>query len=299
MTTLMRVTDRAIRLRSRRSASTTVESLLGRDYPEPPPVPLPLRRDHLLSWSTVSGRPVLRLVPRSGASGEHLVYTHGGGYVHGLDQPHWWILRGATRGTGVTVTVPFYRLAPEGDAAQAYPFLEEVYAELVAEAGAEHVTLAGDSAGGGLALGQAMAYRDTGVPLPRQVVLLAPWLDVTLSHPQVPELAPLDSMLHVDRLRASGRLWSGDLHPTDPRVSPGYGSVAGLPPVHVLQGGRDLLAADARDLATRLAEAGNGGRAHFEDDGFHVYPAAFWTREGRRALATFRSLLRPPCRPGG
>ncbi len=285
----MRTTDTVLRLRravaERRAADPGI--------PEPALPPPSALRDHLFGETLVAGCRVLRLTPRHQPDGEHLVYTHGGGYTGPLQAAHWWMLTRLLRGTGLTLTVPLYPLAPQGHAAGAYAFLAQVYDDVVAEAGAEHVTLAGDSAGGALALGQAQQYRDHARPLPRQVVLIAPWLDATLSHPRVPELARRDAMLRVDPLVAAGRLWARDLDPADPRVSPGAGSVEGLPPVHVFQGGRDLLAADVDDLLVRLTAAGNPGGATVEPDGFHVYPVAHWTAEGRSALGRIRGLLAP------
>jgi len=81
-----------------------------------------------------------------------------------------------------------------------------------------------------------------------------------------------------------------DVH--DPRISPLPADLSDLPPVHVYQGGRDLLAADAHVLAYRLREAGNRGTFELAQAGFHVYVGAVWTPESRTALAQVRRLLR-------
>ena len=238
------------------------------------------------------GIPVIRLTPRTGSSGQHLIYTHGGAYVRPLLGCALAHDRRRRPWTPVsTVTVPLYRLAPESSAAEAYPALRAVYEQVVAEADA--VTLAGDSAGGGLALGQAIDHRDRGLPPARQVLLFAPWLDLELRHPGIPALQALDAMLRVDALREAGRLWARDQNPADPLLSPIRADLTGLPPVHVYQGGRDILAADARDLAVRLRAAGNPGTATWVDGGFHVYVAATWTPESRHAFSQVRALLAP------
>ncbi|POX40517.1 hypothetical protein C3486_13625 [Streptomyces sp. Ru73] len=260
--------------------------------PEAAPVPAPLRARYEVTRAVLAGRPVLRLTPRRGATGRHLLYTHGGAYAFPLQEAHWWLLQHAAKDTGVTLTVPLYRLAPEGDAREAYGLLRAVYARLCAEAGPGNVTLAGDSAGGGLALGQAVAYRDAGVGTPRQVLLFSPWLDLTMSHPGVPALEPLDPLLRKDDLIEAGRLWAHGADPRDPLLSPQFADVTGLPPVHVFQGGRDLFAADAGLLAGRLATAGNDGTFTFEPEGGHVYMSAVWTPEARRSLTVVRRLLR-------
>jgi epsilon-lactone hydrolase len=289
--TLARARGHAVR---RRGGQDQVRALFSRAYPEPAAVPGRMLRRFEVSRAAIAGLPVIRLKPRGRASGQHLIYTHGGAYVQALIRPHWWILDGATSGTGVTITVPLYRLAPEGNVAGAYHFLGAVYQQVTAEAGAGNVTLAGDSSGGGLALGQAIACHDSGIPEPRQVILLSPWLDITLSNPRVPALQPHDPTLDAGLLRAAGLLWAGGTDPRDPRLSPLFGGLAGLPPVHVFQGGHDIFAADAQDLAAELRRLGNTGTFTLAPAGFHVYPGAVWTTESRAALHAVRLLLGKP-----
>lgn len=274
---------------TRRSVDGLRAELAARDYPAHAPVPARMQRDYQVTEDTVDGCVVLRLMPRTGASGQQMVYTHGGSYVHPLVAEHWWFLERMIRGSGATLTVPLYRLAPESGVDAAYAMLRQVY-EQVARAGP--VTLAGDSAGGGLALGQSIAYRDAGLPLPRQVVLIAPWVDVWLDNPAVAALQPLDPMLDADTSRACGRLWARGHDVRDPLVSPLFADLSGLPPVHTFQGGRDILAADVGLLGRRLRDAGNAGRLTLVSGAFHVYVAAFWTPEARGALRAINRLLR-------
>lgn len=278
-------------LRPGMTGEQELAALRARAYPEPAPVPRALQNRFEVSRSIVAGNPVITLTPHRCASGKHLVYTHGGGYVQPLVPAHWTLLDHATRDTGVTITVPLYRLAPEGGVDEAYELLTEVYTGLAERAGAGNLTLAGDSAGGGLALGQALAYRDAGLPVPRQVILFSPWVDVTMTHPALPGLQSADPMLRTRRLVVAGQLWADGRDPRDSRISPLYGDLRDLPPVHVYQGGHDILAADAHVLAHRLREAGNAGTFDLVQSGFHVYLAAVWTPEARAALGQVRSML--------
>jgi acetyl esterase/lipase len=279
------------RLVQHKFGDANLTRLLSRTYPEPAPVPPPLLKRYEVSTSEVHGRPVLRLTPRHRPSSGHLVYTHGGAYVQALITPHWLMLDRATRGTGVTITVPLYELAPEGNVTGAFTFLRKVYAQAVDEVGAPNVTLAGDSSGGGLALGQALDYRDTGLPRPRQVVLFSPWVDVSMTHPGIASLQRHDPSLRADLLAMAGALWADDLDIHDQRVSPLLADLTGLPPVHVFQGGRDILALDACVLAARLRDAGNTGTFTLVPSGFHVYMGAVWTPEARATLRVVRRLI--------
>ena len=110
----------------------------------------------------------------------HVLYTHGGAYVSPLSEPHWEIVGQLIEAGGAAVTVATYPLAPEHTHEAAYQLLERVYRGLLTRVPHERIVLCGDSAGGGLALGQALYYRDRSLPTAGHVVLLAPWLDATL-----------------------------------------------------------------------------------------------------------------------
>lgn len=271
-----------------------LDELSRREYPAYAPLPRSMRTRYEIRETLINGCPVLRLTPRQGASGQHLIYAHGGSYVHPLVAAQWWFIDRSTRGTGVTLTLPFYRLAPEGGVELAYELMRTVYGELTATGSGAHVTVAGDSAGGGLALGQAIAYRDVGAPAPRQVILFSPWVDITMVNPAIPSLQRLDPMLDLAETLAFGRLWAEGIDERHPSVSPLYADLTDLPPVHTFQGGRDILAADVQLLAGRLAEAGNSGTFTFVPGAIHNYIGAFWTPEARAALRAVRQLLRPP-----
>jgi epsilon-lactone hydrolase len=282
----------------RRDPDSAVADLFTRTYPAPAPLPAAVLRVYTATELVIGGLPVIRLTPRGRRSGRHLIYTHGGGYVRPLVRPHWRVLARATLGTGVTVSVPLYRLAPEGCANDAYLALRAVYRHIAAEADAENITLAGDSSGGGLALGQAIDHRAYGEPSSSQVILFSPWLDLTLSNQEIPSLGPRDPTLVASQLRAAGALWARDRDPRDPLLSPVFADLTGLPPVHVFQGGHDILAADARVLSERLQQAGNRGTTTWAPDGFHVYVGATWTPESRATLSAVRALLGgEPCAP--
>ena len=140
----MAVTRALVRGRSRltrQSVDELMTELATRAYPAHAPVPKGMRERYDVVEDEVDGAVVLTLMPRDRATGHQLVYTHGGSYVHPLVAEHWWFLDRMTRGTGVTLTLPLYRLAPESGVDAAYAMLGQVYRARVAEG---PVTLAGD-----------------------------------------------------------------------------------------------------------------------------------------------------------
>ncbi|MFE6254752.1 alpha/beta hydrolase [Agromyces sp. NPDC057865] len=229
--------------------------------------------------STVQGCKVVTLRHRSPGHRRAFVFLPGGGYANPITASHWRPVSRLSRAAGVDAVVPLYRVSPEGTAEQALALLEEVLADLIAERG-EEVLLGGDSAGAGLALATAQRHPH-GV---RAVVLLNPWLDAALAHPATSAVAPWDVILDLRDLRQWAAVWADGLPTTDAMVSPMNGPCMGLPPVHILTGGRDAFLPDAFELHRRLVVAGNSGTLMYSPDGNHadglISPA---TPEGRNA----------------
>ncbi len=251
----------------------------GRNYPPPAPIRVGLRKRAGVGEERIAGCPVYTLTPRRGRSPWHIIYTHGGSFVDAITRYHWDAIEELIRATGATVTVPLYPLAPEHEHPRAHAFLEQVYRGVIARTPADRVVLCGDSAGGNLALVQALRYRDLGLPPPAHVILFAPWVDVTMSHPDIPAIH--DPMLWTAELVETGRWWAGSVDPRDPRVSPLHADLRGLPPIQLYQGTDDLFLPDARVLRDRVQAAGGRIDLHETAGAFHVFMAATFLPEAR------------------
>ena len=176
---------------------------------QPAPVTDKLRELCEVTTEQIDGRDVVTLVPKIGGTGVEVIYTHGGAYVHPVTGLHWNLVQAMIERTGATFTVPLYKLAPGGTMPEAYALLDKVYAAVTARAAGEHpVFVAGDSAGGGLALGQAIRYRDAHVAPPAGVILFSPWVELTMTNPAIDRYERKDPLLNRDpsrRPRKSGR----------------------------------------------------------------------------------------------
>lgn len=228
-------------------------------------VTLGLHRDH--GWR------VYEMVPRTGGQPRHrVVYFHGGGYVGEIDGAHWRVCRRMATLVPAQVSVPIYPLAPGATAGTTVPTATDIVADVLAAASAPGlVTVMGDSAGGGLALAVAQRLRDRGLAVPR-LVLVAPWLDVTMTDPRIDESVTRDPILSVARLVQAGKLYAGDLPTDDPLVSPLFGDLHGLGPITLLVGTRDLLLHDARRLRELATAVGVPVDYHEGKGLVHVYP---------------------------
>ena len=243
-----------------------------------------LARRHAVSERTVAGFPCWTVRPAS-PSGAAAMYLHGGAYISGIAPQHWALI-GRMADAGVRVEVPLYGLAPQYTYRDAYPFVGAVWRELCEEVPDGALALAGDSAGGGLALGLAQELLAAGDRVPDRLVLLAPWLDLTLGNPAMAEYQRRDPWLVRRGLVEAARVWAGGDDPTQPRLSPVNGELAGLPPTWVFVGTRDIGCPDAAAFAEAATAAGVRVRLTAVEGAVHVYPLVPAPEgvEGRRAV---------------
>ena len=202
-----------------------------------------------VSRTEFDGMPVWSLTPNEGGD-DVVVALHGGSYEGQVNIFQWWGYTDMARDTGATVVVPLYTLAPRGTATTEVPRTADFITHMIESHGAGNVSVLGDSAGGGLALASVQELVKRGVATPRRLVLLAPWLDVSMSDPRSAEID--DPLLDIPNLRRAGGDWAGELDPADPLASPLFGPLGGLPPTYVYSSSRDLLTVDTLRLRDRV-----------------------------------------------
>ncbi len=149
----------------------------------------------------------------------------------------------------------------------------------------------GDSAVSGLALSYAQYLRNGEKKLPEQIILSAPWLDVTMSNPEIPNIDKDDKMLGIQGLKMAGKAYAGRFETTDYRVSPIYGEFEGLPKISVFIGTHDLFWADTKKLKTKLDKA-NIPMNYFEyPNMFHNWWIMVGLPESKNVVRQVSSLL--------
>lgn len=211
-----------------------------------------------------------RLSSPGARGGEALLFLHGGGYCIGSPRSHRALAALIAARSGLTAYVPDYRLAPEHPHPAALEDALSAYRALL-ETGVQpgRIAVAGDSAGGGLALALAMVLRDAGEPLPAVLALICPWLDLTDDHAGMRPAAPREPLLSPQATAVWARAYVGDADPADPAISPVHGDLEGLPPIVLSAAGDDLLAGDAERLADRASAAGIAIEHHRLDGLWH------------------------------
>lgn len=231
-----------------------------------PPVPIGFQRFWINALARVNRVPkgVARLKTTLGgryadrwgdtSASQVILYLHGGAFCAGKPQTHAAFCATLARATGAQVWVPDYRLVPEHPHPAALEDAVAAYRGLLDKGiAAKSIVIAGDSAGGGLALMTAQAIRDRGLPGAAGLVLISPWVDFTSSGESMTTRARRDPMLHPSWARQAVK-WMKAGGAT--LISPLDASLAGLPPTLIQVGSEEILHSDSLRLHARGKAAG-------------------------------------------
>ena len=254
----------------------------------------PVPDDVLVTEVNAGGVPARWLAAPGTDAGRVLLFLHGGGFEFGSVRSDGELAARLGRASGMRVLFPEYRLAPE------HPFPAAIDDVLAAwrwlrsgqALGARSVAVAGDSAGGGLAVALLVATRDAGEALPAAAVLMSPTVDLTSSGASMTERADQDPISTPAMLRQFAADYLAGADPKTPLASPLFAQLAGLPPLLVQVGTADLLLSDSERLAAAAAEAGVDVTLEIGEGLPHVYQLMLGTAEAAEATARIGTFLR-------
>jgi epsilon-lactone hydrolase len=223
-----------------------------------------------------------------------ILYIHGGGYVSCSAATHRPITAALARLSRRKVFSLDYRLAPEhrypaalSDALAAYQWLlEEGWP-------ANQISLAGDSAGGGLVLGTLLRARDAGLPLPSSAVCFSPWTDLAGTGASAQSNDGLCDMFRATNLHEFAAAYLGPNRAPDAYASPVLADLSGLPPVLLQVGSTELLLDDARRVHEKIQAAGGTSRLEIYEEVFHCWQMMYGiVPEARSALTSAADFIR-------
>ncbi len=213
------------------------------------------------------------VLPQNRERGRIILYFHGGMYICGSPRGHRMHVAKFTLGSNTGAFVFDYRLAPEHPFPAAIDDSLSAYRALLNKGYApENISFAGDSAGGGLCLATLLAIKVKGLPLPSKAVVLSPWTDLALTGESYRTNAKSCLSPHGSAQNCS-RFYAGDNDPKNPLISPLYGNLKGLPPIHIYAGENEILRDDSIKFAERAKKAGVDISLTVEKGMCHCYPA--------------------------
>jgi len=239
---------------------------------------------------SLGGMPVEEHHPRN-ARGPTLLYFHGGGYVVCNPASHRELVAQMAWSCGTRALALDYRKAPEAPWPAA---LEDALAAIAAlrEQGVTDLWLAGDSAGGGLAVCSMVAMKQRGLEPVRGAILLSPWIDLTEAGRDPALDSDLD-YLSSRELTLYSDAYVQKANASDPTISPIYADLAGLPPQFVSAGSAETLCEQAERYIARCRAAGSPVERLVHEGMWHVYPMfSMLLPEGREALKAIGAWVR-------
>lgn len=230
----------------------------------------PLGDDVTLTPRTLGGVPALD-IKVDGADGDAVIfYLHGGGYTIGSARTGANLAAPLARRTGFQAVSLDYRLAPENPFPAAVDDALAAYKELLASG--RPVVIAGDSAGGGLALVTMRAARREGLPLPRAAVVFSPWTDLTLSGASLTARSDIDPLFSRGHIEEYATFYLAGQDPHNDLISPLLADLTGLPPLLIQVGSAEVLLDDALQFTVRAAEQEVDVTLEVVAGAPHVYP---------------------------
>jgi epsilon-lactone hydrolase len=222
-----------------------------------------------------------------------VLYLHGGGYLFGSPKTHRQVLIAMAKAFQAPAYALDYRLAPEHPFPAAVEDAAKAYAWLLTRHPDADIVLAGDSAGAGLAIATAVGVRDAGFRLPKAIVAFSPYSDLAVTGVSIEANAKSCAMFTPRGIREAAAMYLAGADARDPRASPLYADLAGLPPMLLFASRHEMLRDDTLRLAERASAAGVKVQLIVRDRLPHVWPV-FVTLlpEARDAFVTVTAFAR-------
>lgn len=221
-----------------------------------------------------------------------ILYIYGGTFVLQPSSFHWRFMDKLAYETLHEIVLPIYPKAPDFTYRDTHEAIKRVYERLLRETEASNIVIMGDASGGNMALSFVQQLvKDKDMPLPGKIYLISPWLDLSLSNPDITDqLQKMDPIHNVFSLQSIAKVWADDLESKNPKVSPMYGAIRGLPPVYMFGGTHDIFYPDMN----KLVDSFNAEQQpiHFYEykgmvTSFPLYPIV----ESRRVLRQIRKTI--------
>jgi monoterpene epsilon-lactone hydrolase len=255
---------------------------------------IPVPDDVQQSPTTIGGVSAIEVTVCGADADGVILYFHGGVYVIGTAAATVPLVGDLARRTGTRAITLDYRLAPEHPYPAAVADAQDAYQGLLEQGvDAGQIALAGESAGGGLAVATLLALRDADIPLPSCAFLMSPYADLTLSGDSIADREAVDRTLTPEGLRLRIPDYVAGADASDPLISPVFADLTGLPPLLIQVGSNEILLNDALRLAERAAMADVTVTLDVTDSVPHVFQAfAAMLDEADAALDRASTFLR-------
>ena len=210
-----------------------------------------------------------------------VIYVHGGAFINDITKLYLKMLDKLASNIDAKIYIPLYPLLPNNTYKDSFEFLNKLYSKLIMEQ--KEIIFMGDSAGAGLSLSFVESLKERNMILPSKLILISPWLDVSMSNNKIKDYECKDPILVSYGLKKIGKLWANDLDVKNYMVSPLYGDLNSLPSIFLTVGTREIFYPDIAEFYDKLVECNNDVRMIVGNKLNHIYPI-FPTKEANKVL---------------
>ncbi|HBG74606.1 MAG: hypothetical protein A2X25_11275 [Chloroflexi bacterium GWB2_49_20] len=242
---------------------------------------------------SVHGIPAEWILPSDIVLKRTILYLHGGSYIAGSLNSHRIFVANLAAAAKARALIIDYRLAPEFPFPAAIQDAKLAYGWLLENGNSPNeIIIAGDSAGGGLALSLLLVIRNLKQDLPAMAICLSPWTDLTVSGESVLLNAKKDIILNAENLKKAAKLYLGEVGAEDPLASPIFADLKGLSPMLIQAGSDEILLSDSVNLVTSAKAAGVDATLDVWKDMQHVWQfAGSLVPEARQAVSAIGNYI--------
>nr|ABI18351.1 esterase/lipase [uncultured bacterium] len=227
-------------------------------------------------------------------AGKAILYLHGGGYVMGSINTHRSMVGEISRASQAAALLLDYRLAPEHPFPAAVEDGVAAYRWLLDQGfKPQHLSISGDSAGGGLVLAVLVSARDQGLPMPASAIPISPWADMTCTNDSFKTRAEADPMVAPGGINKMAARYLNGADAKHPYASPNFANLKGLPPLLIHVGRDEVLLDDSIKLDAKAKADGVKSTLEIWDDMIHVWHAFHpMLPEGKQAIVRVGEFMR-------
>lgn len=251
----------------------------------------PVAADVAVEIVDAGGVPAHILTPPAADGDRAILFLHGGGYVYGSPASHGGMAAEIARHAGCMAVLLQYRLAPEHPHPAALEDACAAYEWLLQRFEPECIAFAGDSAGGGLVMAALAMLASRGRPMPGAAVCISPWVDLEGNGASFADRQALDPMIDRPLVQFLAGLYANGADLRSPFVSPIHADLAGMPPLLIQVGEREVLFSEARQLYDKARTAGVDATFEEWPEMVHVwhlyYPALEAGRQANERVGGF------------
>lgn len=183
-----------------------------------------------------------KIIPKENKNNNvNILYFHGGAYSGGLNKTHWNFISRLCKDIGANIFVPDYPLIPKNTYKDVFNMIDEIYESYINQ---DEFIVIGDSAGAGISLAFSQKLGQENKKMPKKIILISPWLDITMKNPEIDEIQKNDKCLNKAVLKLAGDLYCGKENPDNYLVSPINGPTDKIDNIYFFTGTYDILNPD-------------------------------------------------------